>query len=201
MPRCPSRSSTERGLAAAALALAAAASAGCGDDDACEPGSGDAPDAPITVAGGGDTRTFGGFVAAANNDCRTASPPDGVVSVTVFGGQLEPGSAFFTLCLPRPDLIGPGATFDLEDDVQPVPDDARVQVIDVQGAFDDGCTWSLAGALTGSITFEGFCGDGLDPAGFAITLDGGATVDRTCPTGPATQVDVTLTGRVAVAPQ
>jgi hypothetical protein len=82
-----------------------------------------------------------------------------------------------------------------------VPDSARVQVIDVQGAFDDGCTWSSASALTGTATFEGFCEQGVAADGFALTLDGTATVDRACPTGPSTQVEVTLSGRVAVRPQ
>ncbi|MCA9677109.1 MAG: hypothetical protein KC464_18935, partial [Myxococcales bacterium] len=184
-----------------AAAVFATAAAGCGDDAAC--GAGDAPAQGVTATAGDTTVTYGAFQAAANNDCRTASPPAGVVSLTVFGGQADPaGAAFVTLCLPRPDLLADGSTVALSGDVQPVPDDARVQVIDVQAALPGDCAWTIGDAApTGTATFEGFCDQGVAAAGFALTLDGTVTVDETCAGGAATPRQVTLAGRVAVAPQ
>ncbi len=164
-------------------------------------GTGDAPAAAITVTGGGRSRSFGAFIAAANNDCPAADSPTGLVSVTVFGAQVEAGAAFVTLCLPRPDLLHDGDTFALEPDSQPVAAGSRVQLIDVQSEFDDGCRRTLPRDVTGTARFEGVCGDGVDPAGFALTLDGGATVDETCPGLPTVAVAVTISGRVAVRPR
>jgi len=165
-------------------------------------GAGDAPATGIVVAGDGDSFTYGDFAAGANNDCPAADAPGGVVSLTVFGAQSDPaGAAFVTLCLPRPDLIEAGIAYDLSPDVQPVPASDRVQLIDVDADHADDCTWSLAGAPTGTASFEGLCAGGTDPAGFALTLDGAATVTVACPAMPDREVEVTLTGTVAVAAQ
>jgi hypothetical protein len=172
--------------------------AGCpGDDAVC--GFGDAPVDGIVVAGGGDSFEYGGFQAGQNNDCPAE---DGVVSVTVFGGQVDPaGAAFVTLCLPRPDLIESGTAYPLTPDVQPVPDTDRVQVIDVDADHADDCAWSINGAPSGTASFEGLCADGADPAGFALTLDGSITLREDCPAIPPVDVEVTLGGTVRVLPQ
>ena len=174
---------------------------GCpGDDAVCGPG--DAPADGIVASGGGDSFAYGGFLAGQNNDCPAADAPAGVVSVTVFGAQVDPaGSAFLTLCLPRPDLIEGGTAYPLSPDVQPVPAADRVQVIDVDADHEDDCTWSLAGAPSGTATFEGLCDGGADPAGFALTLDGTVTVEEVCGAGAPTDVEVTLSGTVRVLPQ
>lgn len=178
-----------------------AALAGCpGDDAVC--GFGDAPVDGIVVAAGGDRFEYGGFQAGQNNDCPAQSPPAGVVSVTVFGGQVDPaGAAFVTLCLPRPDLIEGGVAYELTPDLQPVPDGDRVQVIDVDADHADDCAWSINGVPSGTASFEGLCDGGADPAGFALTLDGSITLREDCPATPPVDVEVTLTGTVRVLPQ
>ena len=173
--------------------------AGCpGDDAVC--GFGEAPVDGIVVAAGADSFEYGGFQAGLNNDC---PGQDGVVSVTVFGAQVDPaGAAFLTLCLPRPDLLEAGTAYPLRPDVQPVPEGDRVQVIDVDADHADDCTWSLdGGALDATASFEGVCDDGADPAGFALTLDGTVTLREDCPATPPVNVEVTLGGTVRVTPQ
>jgi hypothetical protein len=180
--------------------LLALLGAGCpGDDAVC--GYGDAPVDGVVVEGDDLRFEYGGFAAGQNNDCPAPSA-DGVVSVTVFGGQVDPaGAAFVTLCLPRPDLIESGTEYPLSPDVQPVPESDRVQVIDVDADHPDDCAWSINGAPSGTASFEGLCGDGADPAGFALTLDGTITVREDCPATPPVDVEVTLTGTVRVLPQ
>lgn len=172
--------------------------AGCpGDDAVC--GFADAPVDGIVVAGGGDSFEYGGFQAGLNNDCPAQ---DGVVSVTVFGAQVDPaGAAFVTLCLPRPDLLEGGTAYPLRPDVQPVPAGDRVQVIDVDADHADDCTWGINGTPSGTATFEGLCDGGADPAGFAVTLDGTVTLREDCPATPPVDVEVTLSGTVRVLPQ
>jgi hypothetical protein len=173
--------------------------AGCpGDDAVC--GFGDAPVDGVVVAGGADSFEYGGFLAGQNNDCPAQDAPGGVVSLTVFGAQVD-GSAFVTLCLPRPDLIESGTAYALSPDLQPVPDADRVQLIDVDADHADDCAWSLGGAPSGTATFEGLCEGGVDAAGFALTLDGTVTVQEVCGAEPPTDVEVTLTGTVRVLPQ
>jgi hypothetical protein len=171
---------------------------GCpGDDTVC--GFGDAPVDGIVVASDDLSFAYGGFQAGQNNDCPAE---DGVVSVTVFGGQVDPaGAAFVTLCLPRPDLIETGTAYPLTPDVQPVPDTDRVQVIDVDADHEDDCAWSINGAPSGTASFEGLCGEGADPAGFAMTLDGAITLREDCPATPPVDVEVTLSGTVRVLAQ
>ncbi len=197
MPPSPCRSNTER---VAAIAAVAVALAGCpGDDAVC--GAGDAPSAGVTVVGDGTTLSFGDFRIAPGGDCPAPNPPAGVVSQTMFGSQLTPdGAAVITLCLPRPDLIADGTTFALLPDTQPAGADDRVHVIDLQGALENGCRWTqlLDPPPTGTASFEGFCAQGTDPAGFAITFDGTVTVTETCAGAPPRELEVSLDGRVAV---
>ena len=197
---CRSRTSV-----AAAAALLALALAGCPGDDAppVECGVSGAPDEGITAAADGDQARFGDWVAGANNDCPGPGAPAGVVSLTVFGAQVEPaGAAFVTVCLPRPDLIRE-ESYPLSRDVQPVPADDRVQLIDVQAAFGDGCRWDLDDTAEpdGTAAFTGLCEGGVDPAGFTMTLAATATVVETCPEAADRTLEVTLEGSVHVTPQ
>jgi hypothetical protein len=184
------------GLAAALLPLA-----GCpGDDAVCGPG--DAPARALTAAAGAQAVGYGALRAGANNDCPTAGTPAGVVSLTIAGGQVEPaGAAVLTLCLPRPDRIAVDVAYPLSPDVQPVPADADVQLVDLQADLGDGCRWTLddGGPLAATARFFGLCRHGVDPAGFALTLAGTATVVETCPGQPDLARTVTLAGTVAVA--
>jgi hypothetical protein len=126
-----------------------------------------------------------------------------VVSLTVYGPQATPaGAAFVSLCLPRPDLVRAGDTLPLDPHNQPALDADRVHVVDVQAELADGCRWTLDGAAapTGTATFAGYCGQGIEPEGWALALDGQVTVVETCPGGLERTLQVTLSGRAAVGP-
>jgi hypothetical protein len=106
--------------------------------------------------------------------------------VTISGRQDGTGP-FFTLCLPRPDLLaGP---LDLGDD-------SLVQVIEV-GAEALDCTYSktLTAVPTGTITFAGYC----SAAGtvFDMTLAGAVAGSQVCQ-GVATDVSLALAGTISV---
>ena len=75
---------------------------------------------------------------------------------------------------------------------------ADVRLIDVRG-MSGGCTFTIDStqAPTGEASAEGVCKNGVDPAGFALDLDGALTLRRTCNTQVDT-VPATLKGRVAV---
>ena len=168
--------------------------AGCpSDDDSCGPG-GASPTG--IVAGDIDvTLTYGNLEAGINNDCPAADAPEGVVSVSVHGQQVD-GTGLITLCIARPDLI---ATQEqgLGSDIAGTP----VRVVDLTGTFD-GCSYDLDPARipTGKATTSGMCGvNGDDPAGFALTLDGAVGLRRTCPGMPVTTIQLLLTGRAAIA--
>lgn len=194
MPPSPCRSSTDvRVVAAALVALAAGA---CSDDAVCGPGA--APADGMIVSIGTDAVTYGGFTASANNDCTIAG--SGVISVSVHGTQVGGGAAL-TLCLPRPDLLGPEAAPLAPSRVPPLATD-RVQVIDASATFASGCTAALDPTLTpvGAATFAGYCADGADPAGYALTINGSLPLRVTCPSG-TTPMSATITGTVAVAVQ
>jgi hypothetical protein len=188
-----SRSSIEPVVALAVAALAAAA---CSDDATCGPGAIGATGLTLTI--GAETVTYGGFTASANNDCTIAG--SGVISVSVHGAQVG-GSAALTLCLPRPDLLGAEAAPLAASRVPPLADD-RVQVIDASAALAAGCTAAIDPTLApaGTARFDGYCADGADPAGYALSLTGTVPVRVTCP-GGTTAMTATLGGAVAVAPQ
>lgn len=176
----------------ASLVLLALAG-GCSDDDStCGPG--DAPAAGITLTVAGETVTYGAFTASANNDCTVAD--SGVISVSVHGSQSS-GSPF-TLCLPRPDLLGATAVPLVPGRTPPLADD-RVMVFDASGALSGGCTVQkdLAQAPSGTASFLGYCEGGADPAGYALEVSGTVPLIRTC--GATTDNVVgTLAGTVAV---
>jgi hypothetical protein len=85
--------------------------------------------------------------------------------------------------------------------VPPLADD-RVQVIDASAALAAGCTAAIDPTLApaGTARFDGYCADGADPAGYALSLTGTVPVRVTCP-GGTTAMTATLGGAVAVAPQ
>lgn len=194
MPPSPSRSSIER-VAAASLAIAALAAAGCSDDATCGPGAVGASGLTLTV--GGETVTYGGFTASVNNDCTIAG--SGVISVSVHGTQVA-GASALTLCLPRPDLLGAEAAPLAPSRVPPLAED-RVQVIDASATLAGGCTAAIDPTLapSGTARFDGYCADGADPAGYALTLTGTVPVRVTCGGGGPTAMTATLGGAAAVA--
>jgi hypothetical protein len=156
----------------------------------------------VTAAQGADTVTFGMFAAGANNDCPGPGVPGGVVSVTVFGRQVEPaGNAVISVCLPRPDLIDSGDDIPLSPAHQPAEASDRVQLVDLEGDLAADCRWSLGGAPDGTARFDGFCDDGTHPDGFALTFDATVPVTKTCTGLPDETVEVILAGTVAVEPQ
>ena len=167
--------------------------AGCpSDDETCGPSG--SPTSGI-VAGDVDvTITYGNLEAGINNDCPDTDAPEGVVSVSIHGTQVD-GAGLLTLCISRPDLIATD-----EQALGPDVPGSAVHVVDVTGTFDN-CTYELDSNRipTGKATTSGMCGvNGADPAGFSLTLDGAVGLVRTCPTGPVETVQLLLTGKVAV---
>jgi hypothetical protein len=184
MSRCRFRSATS-------LALALALAPGCSDDD-CGPGS--APAAGLVASGSAVTLTYGNLRSTVGNDCPSAGAPEGVISLTIESTQTD-GSGLFTLCIGRPDQLAERAQ-SLGCDLPGV----AARIIDFTGTAG-GCTLALddEAPVTGDATSAGMCGNGDDPAGFALTVTGTATLTRTCGT-TIDSVAVTLNGRVAVLP-
>ncbi len=174
------------------VALGAALGAGSGcSDDACGPG--DAPKVGIVAGDSNITLTYGNMTSRAGNDCPDSAAPSGVVALTIEGTQTE-GTGFFTLCIPRPDLLANGGrTLGL------TVSTADIRIIDLRGA-SAACTYALDTSRppTGTGVGTGVCGNGTDKAGFAIELDGAVSLRRTCGT-TVDSLAVRLTGRVAVA--
>jgi len=188
-----SRSSTDLRVALVALATAVAPAsllAGCGDDD-CGPAG--APISGLTASSVDGTLSYGNLTWLLGNDCPAPDAPEGVVSMSIEGTQTS-GTGRFTICIPRPDLL----------DASPrtlgtITSTADVRIVDL-GGDDDGCSYVFDATRppTGTVVALGVCGDGLDPAGFALDFDGAVSLRRTC-NGTEETVAVTLTGRVAVA--
>jgi hypothetical protein len=162
--------------------------AGCGDDDSCGPGDEEAPGLRVEAV------TFGDFAASANNDC----PPSAgqhPTAVTIQGEQVEPAVSgqFLVLCLPRPDLI----------DDQPVSlvDSERIELVDLFGQDADGCQIRFddtAQPGSAAVTVHGFCDNGTDSAGFAVSMTGTLPVTRTCDGDPPAAESAPLGGRAVV---
>ncbi len=175
-------------LSRTSLLIALGAASGC-SDDSCGPGN-----APVTgiVAGDVDvTLTFGNMTSRAGNDCPDNAAPAGVIALTIEGTQTD-GTGFFTLCIPRPDLLDKGGTLGV------TVSTADIRIIDLRGSAG-ACTYSLDTSRppTGTGIGTGVCGNGTDKAGFAIELDGAVSLRRTCGT-TIDSLPVKLTGRVAV---
>ncbi len=174
-------------------AAIAALLAGCGgDDETCGPEG--APAEGITITTPEGTVTYGAFTSSANNDC---TPPDGsATSITLDGVQASPAPTGFpphlAFCIPRPDEISAGAAIPLN-----LADLDDIQLIDASGEVG-GCTYSLDRTVTptGSITLTGYCGDGLDAAGYALALSGDVALTLSCP--DAQPVTATFGGTAAV---
>lgn len=192
-PRSRSRSSTELALAGALALLVAA----CSDDARC--GIGDTGDRAlgIAVTVGSETVTFGGFTSSANNDCSVNG--SGVISLTI-QGQQQGASSAMSLCLPRPDLIEQQAA--LSGNHVPPTETDRVQLFDVSVTLANNCTGRLQTGATpaGTAGFIGYCGAGLDPAGYGLEVDGTVMLDVTCASG-TTAMAAELHGLVEVDAQ
>jgi len=159
----------------------------CSDGSPATCGAGSAAPS-IDVVADTVTLSYDSLQSGANNDCPAPMAPSGVVSMTIL---LPPGSATqFTLCIGRPDKLGDG-----------LPLGTGVKVIDVIGS-GGGCTFvqDASSAPTGTAKSSGLCKNGLDPAGFGLTIDGTIPLSRTC-SGVTDTVVATVSGTVAIFPQ
>lgn len=190
-----SRSRTDRHAAGALALLAALALAGCGGDDDDDPttcGPGSAIDAVDIAPATGEAVVFGEFHSSANNDC--TAPGDGPTSLTIQGTQVDPAdpARFLVLCLPSPDLIGE----------QPVSiaDSSLVQLADLVAMPADGCRVELDRNRdpSGTISFGGYCEDGSDPAGYALSFDVQVPILRTCGEDEPEAIEAALEGAAPV---
>jgi hypothetical protein len=136
--------------------------------------------------------TYGDFTSSPNNDCPA---PDAPTSLTLSGLQASPdGVASITLCLRHPDQLD-GQTVALDDGDQILIADLAADLGDCRVRYDG------SQPSTAAIRFEGVCGDGTDPAGYAVALSGSFGGTRSCEgDGGTTEepVTVTLDGRAAV---
>lgn len=169
-----------------------------GDDDGgdtCGPGS--APAAGLTLTVEGETVTYGAFTASVNNDCTIGS--SGVISVSVHGTQTGQ-AAPFTLCLPRPDLLGADPVALVPSRVPPMETD-RAMLIDASAMLAGGCTVQKDATMspTGTASFLGYCEAGAHADGYALAVTGTVPLVRTCG-AEVTNVTGQLGGTVAVVP-
>jgi hypothetical protein len=146
-----------------------------------------------------ETIEYGNFTSSANNDCSVEGSP---TSLTIDGEQTVPAQPSFalTLCLPRPDRIGGDPVALVASQIPPGAGDL-VQVINVNAELAGDCILQLdgSGSFDATATFAGYCGDGLDPAGFSLALAGTLPGTRICP-GPVTEpVTIELSGGAPVS--
>jgi hypothetical protein len=185
--------SRSRFLSSTSLALVAVAAAipGCGDDS-CGPGG--APDTGLVAGSDAVTLTYGHLTGELNNDCPAGNAPSGVISVTIRGMQTD-GTGAITLCVARPDLLAKQAQ------ALGLDNGAAVRVFDLNGTAN-GCSFTIdpSQPVAGNATSSGLCGNGGDPAGFALVLDSSLSLSRTCGT-TTDSVAITLHGRIAVSPK
>ena len=187
-----SRSGTDRHTAGALALLAALALAGCGGgDETCGPASSTTDEVDLAPAEG-EPVVFGEFHSSANNDC--TAPGGGPTSLTIQGTQVDPAdpTRFLVLCLPSPDLIG--------DQPVSIADDSLVQLIDLVAIAADGCRVELDRdrAPSGAVSFGGYCDDGSDPAGYALSFDVQVPVLRTCGEDEPEAIEAVLDGSAPV---
>jgi hypothetical protein len=177
------------------IAVLGAACSGCGGGgDHCGPG--DAPETGLVASGTAVALRYGALTGGVNNDCPAAGAPSGVISLTIHGTQSDATGATgqLTLCIERPDLLATQPQALGRDTAG-----SAVHVVDVAGSAS-GCSFAIdrTQPITGTASATGLCGNGGDPAGFALTLDGALTLTRTC--GAAVDsLPVALHGRAAVA--
>ncbi|MBT8494028.1 MAG: hypothetical protein KJO07_13320 [Deltaproteobacteria bacterium] len=164
--------------------LALLAALGCGSDDECGP-AGD--ETGIELSAGGSTARFTELTASANNDCPNVGSP---TAVTVAGSQ-DLGTGSIILCISRPERIAGSEELSFDGDVQVVSFSAELDcptVIDRTQPLDDL-----------QARFTGFCGDGIDPAGFGLELSGELTMTAQCE--PDQSVTVLFSGSAVVEPE
>ena len=171
--------------------MLALSGAGCGDDD-CGPGG--APEVGLTAEADNVLLTYGQVTSRVGNDCPTNDAPAGVVSLTIEATQTD-GTGRFTLCVGRPDLLAQRSQV-LGRNLAGV----EARIIDLNGTAS-GCSFAIdtAQLVSGEVRSSGLCGNGSDPAGFALTINGSAVLTRTCGANVGA-VDVVLHGGVAVLP-
>jgi hypothetical protein len=151
-----------------------------------------ASSAPIALAGGNETYTFGNFVWGRNNDCTI---PGGPISITILGALTTPNDSSYALalCLPRPDLV---TSTPLS-----LSDTGMVQQFNF-GARDsnNACQYSpnLAISPTATVQFAGFCT--VKGASFVMTLSGDVAAVKNCG-GTKTDITMTLSGATTVNAQ
>jgi hypothetical protein len=170
-----------------ALLAGAATAAGCGDDS-CGPGG--APEVGLVASGDAVTFTYGQLHGGLNGDCPAAGAPAGVTSLTITGTA----GGLVTLCVERPDLLARQAQA-----LGPNVAGSAVHIVDLGGDANS-CRFAIdpSQPVAGTASATGLCGNGADPAGFALVVDGSATLRRTCGS-TIDAVPVTLHGRIAVA--
>jgi hypothetical protein len=168
------------------LLITSVVAAGCGGDDSCGPG--DATQSGLFLSSADVTINFGNVTAGLNNDCPDPMAPEGVVSMTLQGTQVD-GSGRVTLCVSRPDKLADGVPLG----------GTSVQIVDLKGDLD-GCMYDFESLrpVAGDVSASGLCDDGASSAGFALTVDGSVSLDRTCPT-MSDIIAVSFAGTVAVA--
>ncbi len=161
--------------------------------DPCGPGSAAPNGLRATTVDGSLNVAYAAMTAGANNDCPDpAMPPgEGVISLTIAGNE-EGAVAPIVFCVPRPDKLQNGALNIGQD----------FQVIDVM-AQANGCAYTVVRPVdaTGTASVSGMCDNGVNKAGFALTVDGVVTLLKRCTGMPDANVSVTLRGTIAVAPQ
>lgn len=170
------------------ISAALGALGGC-SDDSC--GTHGAPP-EIAIAGDAVAITYTELTSLAGNDCTLPGMPDGVISISIEGTQVG-GDGRITLCIPRPDQLNAGMK-----SIGTAISMADVRIIDLHGSYQS-CTFALDSATlpTGTAGSEGVCANGTDAAGFALDLDAGVMMKRTCGATIDT-VPAVLRGKVAI---
>ncbi|HWO25346.1 MAG TPA: hypothetical protein VNO30_41685 [Kofleriaceae bacterium] len=179
-------------LAIAGLAAAAVIGApGCSDDP-CGPGG--APSTGLVASSDTVTLGYGNLSGLLGNDCPDPAAPAGVISLSIEGRQTDDAAGLITLCVPRPDLL-----LDGDRTLGTTLSSADIRIIDLRGNAS-GCSFTLDTTRppTGAAQATGVCDNGDSPAGFALSVDGALSLQRTCG-GTMDIVSVTLRGKVAVS--
>jgi len=168
-----------------ALVIIAVLGCGCGGDDAtCGPAG---AEPGITVATATVSATFSTFTASANNDCPNVGSP---TAVTIAGSQ-DGASGSIILCLSRPENVGSSAI--------DVDFSGALQLVSVSAQLDCPVVVDRSQPLDLKATFEGFCADGVDPAGFTLALDGQVAMRKQCNGQAEEAITVTVSGSAPVA--
>ncbi len=165
--------------------VAVACLGGCSDDAECGPGN--AQNAGLLASSADVVLNYTNLTSGPNNDCPDGTAPPGVISQTIQGNQLE-GPGLLTLCIPRPDLLMEGS----------LQLGSQVRIIDLNGTVE-GCTYEFEQLrpVTGEVSTTGYCDNGTNAAGYALTIDGSLSLSRVCPTMSDT-IAVSFAGTVSV---